>query len=85
MVTIGAAISVIEPDRWAWEALGHDIGMRYLFARGGSSLGPPLLKAYGNAGTLSTGTYWLILGTFVVIFAVGAWATLIRKCRHATR
>ena len=85
MVTIGAAISAIVPDRWAWEALGHDMGMRSLFAHGGSSLGPPLLKAYGDAGTLSTGTYWLFLGSFVVVFTVGAWATLVRKCRHATR
>jgi ABC-type multidrug transport system ATPase subunit len=85
MVTIGAAISAIVPDRWAWEALGHDIGMRHLFAHGGSSLGPPLLRAYGDAGTLATGTYWLFLGSFVVVFTVGAWATLVRKCRRATR
>jgi len=85
MATVGAAISAVMPDRWAWEALGHDMGIRYLLAHGGLPLGPPLLKAYGNAGTLSTGTYWVVLGSFVVAFTVGAWLTLVRKCRHATR
>jgi len=31
-----------------------------------------LLASYGDAGTQSTGTSWLILGTFAVVFLVGA-------------
>jgi len=73
------------PDRWAFEAIGHDLGIRHLLAHGGSPLGPPLLRAYGTAGTASTGTYWLYLGIFAVVFLAGAWLTLVRKCRHSTR
>src|SRR5207248_6059724 len=50
------------------EALGHDLGVRHLLAEGGSPLGPPLLQAYGNAGTQATGVYWLYLAAFAVVF-----------------
>ncbi len=52
MAGAGAAISTIIPDRWAFEALGHDLGVRHILADGGSPLGPPLIAAYGDkAGT----------------------------------
>jgi hypothetical protein len=38
----------------------------------GSPLGPPLLRAYGTAGTATTGVYWLYLGAFAVVFFAGA-------------
>ena len=85
MAGVGAAISAVMPDRWAFEALGHDLGVRDLLAHGGSPLGPPLLRAYGNAGTSTTGVYWLYLGAFTVVFFVGAWATLLRRCRNRIR
>jgi ABC-type multidrug transport system ATPase subunit len=77
----GAAISAVIPDRWAFEALGHDLGVRHILADGGSPLGPPLLDAYGDAGTQSTGTYWLYLLAFAVVFLAAAWAVLARRCR----
>ena len=72
MAPVGRAISAVMPDRWAFEAIGHDLGLRRLFATGGSKLGPPLLAEYGSAGTHSTGFYWLVLITFTVIFLAGA-------------
>jgi hypothetical protein len=57
MAQIGAFISALMPSRWAWEALGHDLGIRHLLAKGGSPLGPPLLDSYGDTGTYATGTY----------------------------
>ena len=57
----GAALSVAIPSRWAFEAIGHDLGARRILAGGGSPLGQPLLDSYGDAGTLPTGTYWLVL------------------------
>jgi hypothetical protein len=85
MAGVGAVISVLIPDRWAFEALGHDLGVRHLLVHGGSPLGPPLVRAYGDAGTASTGTYWLYIAIFVVVFLVGAWATLRYRCRLGER
>jgi len=85
MAGVGAAISAVMPVRWAWEALGHDIGVRSILAHGHSALGPPLLKSYGGAGTHATVTYWVYLAVFVVVFLVGAWAVLVRTCRRNLR
>src|SRR5262249_6651249 len=68
MAGIGAAISTAIPSRWAFEAIGHDIGARRILAEGHSPLGRPLLASYGDAGSSSTGTYWLTLGMFAVVF-----------------
>jgi ABC-type transport system involved in multi-copper enzyme maturation permease subunit len=85
MAGIGAAISILMSDRWAFEALEHDLGVRHLLASGGSPLGPPLLRSYGNAGTASTGTYWLYLAVFTAVFFAGAWAVLLYRSRHGAR
>ncbi len=85
MATAGQAISVIMPDRWAFEAIGHDLGLRRLFAEGGSDLGPPLLEQYGSAGTRSTGFYWATLGAFIVVLLAGARIALSRRSRPGQR
>ncbi len=85
MAKAGAALSVMMPSRWAFEAIGHDLGARRILAQGGSKLGPPLLASFGDAGTASTGTYWLILVAFAVVFLVATWGVLARSTRTATR
>ena len=85
MAGAGAAISTVMPDRWAFEAIGHDLGVRHLLSHGGSPLGPPLLRAYGPAGESATSTYWLYLAAFVVVFFAGAWWTLARRIARGTR
>jgi ABC-type multidrug transport system ATPase subunit/ABC-type transport system involved in multi-copper enzyme maturation permease subunit len=85
MAGAGAAISTIIPDRWAFEALGHDLGVRHVLADGSSPLGPPLLNAYGDAGTQATGIYWLYLAAFTIVFFAGAWLVLDRRCRRRNR
>jgi hypothetical protein len=85
MAATGAAFSVVIPSRWSFEALGHDLGARHILAEGGSPLGPPLLASYGDAGTQSTGTYWLILGAFAVVFLIATWAVLVRSTRRSAR
>jgi hypothetical protein len=85
MAGAGAVISVVIPSRWAFEALGHDLGARRILAEGGSPLGPPLLASYGDAGTSSIGVYWAILMAFTVVFLVGTWVVLVRSTRRATR
>jgi hypothetical protein len=73
------------PSRWAFEAVGHDLGARHILAHGGSKLGPPLLASFGDAGTSSTGTYWLILAAFSVVFPVATWGALVGSAHGATR
>jgi ABC-type multidrug transport system ATPase subunit len=85
MAKAGAALSVVIPSRWAFEAIGHDLGARRILADGGSPLGPPLLASYGDAGTLPTGTYWLVLGAFAVVFLVATWGVLVRSTRRSMR
>jgi ABC-type multidrug transport system ATPase subunit len=85
MAGAGAAFSVVIPSRWAFESIGHDLGARRILAEGGSPLGPPLLASYGDAGTQSTGTYWLILGAFAVVFLVATWGVIVRSTRRSMR
>jgi ABC-type multidrug transport system ATPase subunit len=85
MAGAGAAFSRLIPSRWAFEVIGHDLGARRILAGGGSRLGPPLLASYGDAGTRSTGTYWLFLVAFAVVFLVATWGVLVRSTRPSTR
>src|SRR5207253_2946447 len=85
MAGTGGALSVVIPSRWAFEAIGHDLGARRIFAQGGSQLGPPLLTSYGNAGTQSTITYWVILAAFAAVFLIATWAVLVRSTRSSMR
>ena len=86
MAGAGAAISTIIPDRWAFEGLGHDLGVRHILADGGSPLGPPLIAAYGSkAGTQATAVYWSYLTAFTVAFFIGAWVVLRRRCSRSRR
>jgi len=85
MAGVGAAISAVMPVRWAFEAIGHGLHVRFLLAHGGSPLGPPLLNAYGNAGTHATTTYWAYLLVFVVVLFAAAWAVLAATTRRSLR
>ncbi len=85
MARAGAVLSMMMPSRWAFEAVGHDLGARQILAHGGSKLGPPLLASFGDAGTASTGAYWLILAAFAVLFLVATWGVLVRSTSSATR
>jgi hypothetical protein len=85
MATAGVMVSVAMPSRWAFEAIGHDLGARAILADGGSPLGPPLLASFGDAGTASTATYALVLGVFAVAFLGATWAVLDRTTRHTSR
>ncbi len=81
MANAGAALSLAIPTRWSFEAIGHDLGARRILAEGGSPLGPPLLASFGDAGTQSTGAYWLVLATFAATFLFGTWAVIVRTTR----
>ncbi|MBW3621437.1 MAG: ABC transporter ATP-binding protein, partial [Actinobacteria bacterium] len=85
MATGGAWFSAIIPVRWAFEAVGRDLGVRELLLAGGSPLGPPLVASYGEAGSRSMGTYWLFLAITVVVCLAGARLVLARTADRSTR
>jgi hypothetical protein len=85
MAGIGAAISILIPVRWAFEAAGHAFGVRGLLLHGGSPLGPPLVRAYGNAGEQAAGVYWGYLAAFALVFLGAAWVTLVHGSRREAR
>ena len=85
MAGAGAGLSVVIPSRWAFEAIGHDLGARRILADGASPLGPPLLESYGDAGTQSTATYWLILAVFAAVLLFATWRAVLRITRSSLR
>jgi ABC-type multidrug transport system ATPase subunit len=83
MATVGKAVSYAMTDRWAFEGLGHELGLNRLLGAGGSPLGPPLLAEYGSTFSRGTWVAWTILAGMTVVFLVGAVAVCARKCRPA--
>jgi hypothetical protein len=81
----GAIVSTVIPTRWAFEAIGHDLGARRILAAGGSPLGPPLLESYGEAGTSATALYCLVLAAFAVAFLAATVGVLARTTRGTSR
>jgi hypothetical protein len=85
MAPAGSIFSTVVPSRWAFEAVGHDLGARRILAEGRSPLGPPLLASYGHAGTSTTTTYWIILAAFTTTLLLATWIVLDRSTRHVKR
>lgn len=81
MAVVGRWISYAMSNRWAFEGLGHSLGMDPLWAEGGSPLGPPLLASYGGTFTHPVSADLLILGGFTVAFLAATCAVVARKTR----
>jgi hypothetical protein len=75
----GRAISVTVVARWAFEALGHDLGLTSLMANHHSGSGPVLLAQYGGAFHRSTAGSWSILVVFTGVFLAGTAAVVRRR------
>ena len=85
MAPVGRAISAVMTDRWAFESIGRDLGVRELFAADPSPLGPALLGEFGDTWTVSHGQVWLILGTATIALSLAAGAALSARCRRDER
>jgi hypothetical protein len=66
-------------NRWAFEGLGHSLGVDRLWAVGRSPLGPPLLASYGGTFSHAAAVDWAILGGFTVAFLAATCAVVVRK------
>jgi ABC-type multidrug transport system permease subunit len=83
MAAVGRWISYAMTNRWAFEALGHSLGVAALWANGRSPLGPPLLASYGTTFDRPVAVDWLILAGFTVAFLAATIAIVQRKTSAA--
>ena len=81
MAVVGRWISYAMSNRWAFEGLGHSLGVNRLWADGGSALGPPLLASYGNTFSRPVAADAAILAGFTVAFLAATCAVIVRKTR----
>jgi ABC-type multidrug transport system ATPase subunit len=81
MAVVGRWISYAMSNRWAFEGLGHSLGVNRLWADGGSALGPPLLASYGNTFSHPVAADAAILAGFTVAFLAATCAVIVRKTR----
>ncbi|MGI5330813.1 ATP-binding cassette domain-containing protein [Actinomadura nitritigenes] len=81
MAAPGRWLSCAMSNRWAFEGLGHSLGVDRLWASGRSPLGPPLLASYGGTFSRAVAADWAILAGFAALFLAGTAAVLARRTR----
>jgi ABC-2 type transporter len=81
MAAFGRWISYAMTNRWAFEALGHNLGVVRLWSSGASPLGRPLLASYGDTFSRPVLADWLILTGFTLAFLAATVAVVVRKTR----
>jgi ABC-type multidrug transport system ATPase subunit/ABC-type multidrug transport system permease subunit len=81
MALVGRWISYAMTNRWAFEGLGHSLGVKELWSNGNSPLGAPLLASYGATFDRAVAVDWLILAGFTVAFFAATIAVVVRKTR----
>ena len=81
MALVGRWISYAMTNRWAFEGLGHSLGLKELWSNGNSALGAPLLASYGATFDRAVAVDWLILAAFTVAFFAATIAVVARKTR----
>jgi ABC-type multidrug transport system ATPase subunit len=79
MAIVGKWLSYAMTNRWAFEALGHSLGVEALWRTGASPLGRPLLQSYENTFSRPVGVDWIILAAFTAAFLAATIAIVIRK------
>jgi len=79
MAAPGRWLSYAMSNRWAFEGLGHSLGIERLWATGASPLGPPLLASYEDTFSRGVGVDWAVLGGFAVLFLLLTVLVLKRR------
>jgi ABC-type multidrug transport system ATPase subunit len=75
----GRTLSIVVIARWAFEALGHDLGLASLLAHDRSGAGAAILRQHGSAFAHSTLLDWLLLALFASVFVTATGAVLRRR------
>ncbi|GAA4604297.1 hypothetical protein GCM10023195_14620 [Actinoallomurus liliacearum] len=85
MAVAGRVLSYGMSNRWAFEALGHSLGVARLWAHGRSPLGPPLLASYGATFSRPVAVDWVILTGFTALFLALTCVVLARGTAYGRR
>ncbi|MFD0691025.1 ATP-binding cassette domain-containing protein [Actinomadura fibrosa] len=83
MAAPGRWLSYAMSNRWAFEGLGHSLGVEGLWASGRSPLGPPLLASYGETFGRPVALDWAVLGAFSAVFLAATGAVLAHRTPNA--
>jgi hypothetical protein len=81
MAIVGKWLSYAMTNRWAFEGLGHSLGVARLWRTGASPMGPPLLASYGDTFGRAVVADWAILAGFTCCLLAGTVVLVIRKTR----
>jgi ABC-type multidrug transport system ATPase subunit len=76
MARAGRAVALLMPDRWAFEALAHDLDVGGVHAASTDS---------ATLGLHAASHYWWVLCSFVVVVLVAARAVVALRARPAAR
>ncbi|WP_067468318.1 ABC transporter ATP-binding protein [Actinomadura macra] len=79
MAAPGRWLSYAMSNRWAFEGLGHSLGVERLWGSGRSPLGPPLLASYGDSFSRAVAVDWALLAGFAVLFLAATALVLTRR------
>ncbi|WP_242909884.1 ABC transporter ATP-binding protein/permease [Actinomadura terrae] len=83
MAAPGRWLSHAMSNRWAFEGLGHSLGVERLWGSGRSPLGPPLLASYGDSFSRPVVVDWALLAGFAALFLAAACLVLSRRAPNA--
>jgi ABC-type multidrug transport system ATPase subunit len=75
----GRAMSVIEIARWAFEGVGHDLGLHSLLAGDGSGAGASLLAQHGHAFDHTTVGRLVLLALLGAMFLLASGVVVSRR------
>jgi hypothetical protein len=83
MALPGELLSLVTPDRWAFEAIGAQLDLDGLLGGETSGRGGQLLAEHGSAFSHPATTQWLVLALFIGVLLVGARAVVARRTATA--
>ncbi|TMR02709.1 ATP-binding cassette domain-containing protein [Actinomadura soli] len=79
MAAPGRWLSYAMSNRWAFEGLGHSLGVERLWGSGRSPLGPPLLASYGHTFARAVAVDWAVLTGFTAVLLAATCLVLARR------
>jgi hypothetical protein len=79
MAIAGKWLSYAMTNRWAFEGLGHSLGVARLWRTGASPMGRPLLASYGATFSRAVTVDWVILAGFTLCLLAGTVVLVLRK------
>lgn len=82
MAAPGELLSIVTSDRWAFEAIGRQLGLGSMQVMAGSR---NVLRPYGDAFGDGAVGHWLTLSVFAAVFLVGAARVLSRRTTPVAR